>query len=241
MSDRNVYMFGVVRGSRDNSYGTSGLGGEENDVYTVTHKDLQAVVCNVPAQTYDPSEANVIEHQRVIEGIMEHTTVVPMSFGTTFKKRGDVVELLKQTHSQIRKVLSQIADRIELGVKVFWDEKEVVQKVVADDPEIAEAGDNYQDRVQTGRRVESALDEYRKRYVEDIHSSLKEYAVASRANKNIGRDMIFNAAFLVEKKEESSFDERMNEIGLRYEGELDFKYTGPWPPYNFVNIKLQVE
>ena len=27
----------------------------------------------------------------------------------------------------------------------------------------------------------------------------------------------------------------------RYEDLLTFKYTGPWPPYNFVNIKLKLE
>jgi hypothetical protein len=33
----------------------------------------------------------------------------------------------------------------------------------------------------------------------------------------------------------------VHEIGKRYEGKLSFKYTGPWPPYNFVTIRLQLE
>ena len=32
----------------------------------------------------------------------------------------------------------------------------------------------------------------------------------------------------------------MKEIGQRYD-KLTFKYTGPWPPYNFVNIRLKLE
>ena len=32
----------------------------------------------------------------------------------------------------------------------------------------------------------------------------------------------------------------MKEIGARYD-KLTFKYTGPWPPYNFVNIRLKLE
>ena len=31
------------------------------------------------------------------------------------------------------------------------------------------------------------------------------------------------------------------EISRKYEDVLTFKYTGPWPPYNFVNIKLKLE
>jgi len=33
----------------------------------------------------------------------------------------------------------------------------------------------------------------------------------------------------------------VQEIGKRFEGKLSFKYTGPWPPYNFVTIRLKLE
>jgi hypothetical protein len=33
----------------------------------------------------------------------------------------------------------------------------------------------------------------------------------------------------------------MQEIAQKYEGRLRFQYTGPWPPYNFVNIRLKLE
>ena len=38
----------------------------------------------------------------------------------------------------------------------------------------------------------------------------------------------------------SAFDAAVKEIGARYET-MTFKYTGPWPPYNFVNIRLKLE
>jgi hypothetical protein len=52
--------------------------------------------------------------------------------------------------------------------------------------------------------------------------------------------MIMNAAFLVARDREAEFDVRVKEIGAKYET-LKFKYTGPWPPYNFVNIRLKLE
>ena len=78
-------------------------------------------------------------------------------------------------------------------------------------------------------------------YVRDIHDALKPAAVASRSNKPIGDRMILNAAFLVDRDREKAFDEAVKEISHRYEDLLTFKYTGPWPPYNFVNIKLKLE
>jgi hypothetical protein len=65
-------------------------------------------------------------------------------------------------------------------------------------------------------------------------------AVASRSNKPIGDRMILNAAFLVSRQQEAAFDARVKELGARFD-KLTFKYTGPWPPYNFVNIRLKLE
>ena len=71
--------------------------------------------------------------------------------------------------------------------------------------------------------------------------ALKRVAVASRSNKPIGDRMILNAAFLVDRAQEQAFDERVKEVSRKYEDVLAFKYSGPWPPYNFVNIKLKLE
>jgi hypothetical protein len=50
-----------------------------------------------------------------------------------------------------------------------------------------------------------------------------------------------NAAFLVGRDRAAIFDQKVQEIAQRYEGKLSFRYTGPWPPYNFVTIRLQLE
>ncbi len=53
--------------------------------------------------------------------------------------------------------------------------------------------------------------------------------------------MIMNAAFLVDRAGEDVFDAAVKALSRRYEDVLAFRYTGPWPPYNFVNIKLKLE
>jgi hypothetical protein len=30
-------------------------------------------------------------------------------------------------------------------------------------------------------------------------------------------------------------------VAQKFSDRLNFKYTGPWPPYNFVNIRLKLE
>ena len=95
--------------------------------------------------------------------------------------------------------------------------------------------------MQLGRLVETALTDQADAYIREVYSVLRDTAVASRANKPIGDRMIMNAAFLVERERESEFDTKVKEIAAKYEGRLSFKYTGPWPPYNFVHIRLKLE
>ena len=88
--------------------------------------------------------------------------------------------------------------------------------------------------------MEGALQSRSEQYVGEIFGALREVCVASRANKPIGDKMIMNAAFLVERQREAAFDARVKALGARHDT-LTFRYTGPWPPYNFVNIRLKLE
>ncbi|HUE97460.1 MAG TPA: GvpL/GvpF family gas vesicle protein, partial [Longimicrobiaceae bacterium] len=136
------------------------------------------------------------------------------------------------------------------GLKVLWDREKVVATIEEENEEIRRLRDEinrnaqsstYFARMQLGRLVEAAMEQAGNQYVRDIHEALKPAAVASRSNKPIGDRMILNAAFLVERDREKHFDDAVKEISLKYEALLSFKYTGPWPPYNFVNIKLKLE
>ena len=104
----------------------------------------------------------------------------------------------------------------------------------------AQKGSTYFARMQYGRLVDAALQAHSEKYVADIFEALRDVAVASRANKPIGDKMIMNAAFLVERDRENAFDARVKALGGKYDS-LTFRYTGPWPPYNFVNIRLKLE
>jgi hypothetical protein len=199
---------------------------------------------------YDPTRENVLAHEFVNETVMREYTVIPMSFGTVFRSEEDVGELLRSTYQAFSDVLDKMQDKIEFGLKVLWDRDKVIADLERSNDEIRRLKDEitrntqsstYFARMQLGRLVEGALEDRGNSFVSDIHESLKEVAVASRSNKPIGDRMIMNAAFLVERHREKEFDEKVREVSRKYEDLLTFKYTGPWPPYNFVNIKLKLE
>ena len=101
-------------------------------------------------------------------------------------------------------------------------------------------GPTYFARMQYGRLIDSALQSRSERYVAEILDQLRDVSVASRINKPIGDKMIMNAAFLIARDQEAAFDAKVKLIATRFD-KLTFKYTGPWPPYNFVNIRLKLE
>jgi Gas vesicle synthesis protein GvpL/GvpF len=247
--DGGKYVYCIIHSDRQREFGTIGIGGGQR-VYTVAHLDLAAVVSDTPIVIYDPTRENVLAHEFVNETVMREHTVIPMSFGTVFRSEDDVSELLRSTYQAFTDVLDKMKDKIEFGLKVLWDREKVIANIERENDEIRRlkdeisrhtASSTYFARMQLGRLIEAALEEMGMRYVSDIHEALKPSAVASRSNKPIGDRMILNAAFLVERSAERVFDERVKETSLRYEELLTFKYSGPWPPYNFVNIKLKLE
>ena len=249
--DEGIYVYCIIESGEARSFGKLGIGGRGDDVFTVHYKELAAVVSRTPLMVYDPTRENALTHEHVNEVMIDNGfTPVPMSFGTMFKTEGDTVEFLKDTYDALRDVLRKMKDKLEFGLKVNWDRESVLADIAEEYEEIRRLkaqteGDQptstYFARMQLGRLIEQALAQKSEAFVREIYDELRDSAIASRSNKVIGDRMIMNAAFLVARDKAELFDKRVQEIGRRYEGRLKFMYTGPWPPYNFVTIRLQLE
>jgi hypothetical protein len=246
-----IYAYSIVECAQPCSFGQVGIGGRGDEVYTVHYRDLAAVVSRTPLEVYDPTRENVLAHERVNEIVIEEGfTPVPMSFGTLFKTEKDIAEFLEDTYDALRDVLVKMKDKLEFGLRVNWARDEVLAEIERDDEGIrrldeeiskSQPSSTYFARMQLGRMVEQALADKSDAYVRDIYEYLHDAAIASRSNKPIGDKMIMNAAFLVQRDKATAFDQKVAEIAQHYEGKLTFRYTGPWPPYNFVTIRLQLE
>ena len=242
------YVYCIIRSEEPLSFGPLGLGTDPADVHTVHYRDICAVVSNTPIVVQDPTRENVLAHQRVNETVMQKHTVIPMSFGTVFKTEDDIMELLRSAYDAFSDVLNKMQEKFEFGLKVLWDRDQILREIEEEDEDIrrlkseisSQKGSTYFARMQYGRLIDAALQSRSERYVAGIFEALRSVSVASRSNKPIGDRMIMNAAFLVSREMEQAFDARVKEIGQQYD-KLTFKYTGPWPPYNFVNIRLKLE
>jgi len=247
-ASRGKYVYCIIEANDPLKFGPIGIGAEPSAVYTVHYRDLAAVVSDAPLEVLDSTRENVLAHERVNETVMREHTVIPMSFGTIFKTREDIVELLRSAAEAFGDVLNKMQNKLEFGLKVLWDRDQAIREIESDDEDISrlkkeissQKGPTYFARMQYGRLVDAALQSRSERYVSAILDELRDVSVASRINKPIGDKMIMNAAFLISREKESAFDGKVKSIASRFD-KLTFTYTGPWPPYNFVNIRLKLE
>jgi hypothetical protein len=245
---RGRYVYCIIRASQPLKFGAIGMDEQWSEVYTINYRDMAAVISDVPIAPLDSTRENVLAHERVNETVMRDHTVIPMSFGTIFKTREDILELLRSAYDAFADVIAKMENKLEFGLKVLWERDEMIRAIEQEDEDIhrlkseisSQKGSTYFARMQYGRLIDAALQTRSERYVSEFLQRLRDVSVASRVNRAIGDKMIMNAAFLVQRDQEQAFDRRIKEIASHYD-KLTFKYTGPWPPYNFVNIRLKLE
>src|SRR5205814_5184023 len=111
-------VYCIIECDTPQSFGPLGIGGRSDELYTIHHGALAAVVSDTPVVPYDPTRENALAHEHAIETVMREFTVIPMSFGTIFRTEDDVVEFLKDTSDALQDVLRKLKDKIEFGLKV---------------------------------------------------------------------------------------------------------------------------
>ncbi len=241
MDNDGLYLYGVIPKKNASAFDQIGMDGQK--IFTIEYKDLLAVVSNSSYKVYTISSENLLVHDRVLKEIMEKNDVLPFNFGNVLKSRKDLFNLLITTYSHMWKTLKKVSGRVELGLKVFIkserfrDEIENIQiKKMKKQLEGLDEKTSYLQKIELGRLVKKSIEEKQKEYEKKIVEYLRQYCVYKKINDCNIVNMILNVAFLVDKEKTDVFDEKVKEICNKYEEKFDFKYSGPWPPYNFIEV-----
>lgn len=71
----------------------------------------------------------------------------------------------------------------------------------------------------------------------DFMEALKNKSAQSKELKLFSDRLVMNAAFLVDRDKIEDFSDEMGRLENKY-ANLKIQYSGPWPPYNFVDIQI---
>jgi hypothetical protein len=211
-------------------------------VRRVTHRDVAALVSDAGQDQLVASRV-VRLHWRVLEEAGETATVLPVRFGTVMAGDDAVVdEFLGPRHDELAAELAELAGKVQLTVKGFFDEEALMRGVVERSPAVArlrervrgvpEAAAYYQ-RIELGQLVAAEVERAREADTTLVLDRLAPLAVATSREPPATIDAAVSAAFLVERDRIDEFSRAVAKLGDELAGRVRLRYDGPLPPYSF--------
>jgi hypothetical protein len=249
MVEEGKYIYCIIGTNEGRNFGPIGIGGRGDIVSTIGYEDLSAVISNSPLDKYVVNKENLIAHEKVVEEVMKNYTVLPMRFFTVASSAEEVRNLLRKRYLELKSLLKDMDNKIELGVKAFWKEMKVIfQEMVDEDKKIKSLKEkiakkslqeSYAEGINLGKIVKTVLEVKRDKEGQEIINVLKRISYNFHLNETEGDEMLINAVFLVDRAREREFDNQVQELASKYSPRVKFKYIGPTPPYNFLNLNLK--
>lgn len=244
------YIFGIISPAvTDNDL----AGMECPGIHTVTSGNYSAVVEDSDIVDYKNMERNsltvrLLKHQKVIESLMGmRYTVIPMKLGTVASNKREVVAILEKSSFLLKDIIEKINGKIEIDIIARWSSFPTVIKLVSEEAEIKEfkeklmtssAQITVEDQKKAGLMVMQALEKRRDAYSRRIQEALIPASHGIKVHDALDEQTVLNSAFLIDKREQESFDAKVEKVNDEFDGELNFKYVGPLPCYSFYTIEV---
>ena len=238
--------------------GLEGLGGHESCPYPLPHREIAAVVCSLPMAELQVTEANLWKHEAVVEALLADRAVLPVRFGTALADEAAVQAMLATRHAGLVADLDRVRGRVELGLRVLWNDKEQEQDgdpqreaalplppaityppLLTHSRPPANSGQAYLlARLEEERRLQA-----RRREAEmlaaEIHAPLARLAADAVREVLLAPRLLLTAAYLVEQEQVAAFQHEVEKLG-QLDPSLRFLCTGPWPAYSFVTASMKI-
>jgi hypothetical protein len=248
-----IYLYGVVRAGGPRDFGRIGIGEGATLVQTIEFRELAAVCSQSPLLVYETlarekTVRDLVVHQLVIERVMGSCTVLPVKFGTMGASEEEVTSFLQQGYELLCEQLTRMQDQIELDIVASWDLSRVLPEVYRKNRQLQEKqrevagrgeGVRIEEKVALGRLVSQALQEQKETYRQQILRTLVQAGVQTCLHGVASDEMILNAAFLLEKKQEQQFHELVRGLDQGLQDAINFRVVGPLPPYSFATLLFE--
>jgi hypothetical protein len=255
VEEKGRYVYCVAGAGEGVSLGKIGI--EGGDVYTITCKDICAVVHNCPPQPYQSDNQEVVKewvmtHQRVVDTAWERWGVVlPLSFDTIIREEAaksaerNVKDWLEQEYEELKRRIEKVKGKAEYSVQVFWEPEIIVRSLTFISPEIKRLDEEikskpkglgymYRQKLENliKHQVEAEADECFKNFYSRIRKYIDDVRVEKTRKAEPDLQMIMNLSCLVYRDRYAELGEELEKIN-RMRGFM-VRFTGPWPPYSFV-------
>ena len=228
-------------------YGSIGLDGAA--VYSISEGQVAAVVSDVANGKIRPERRHLAAHQNVLRRIMEESTPLPMSFGIIANGPDAIRKALSRNQAPLLEQLRRVEGKMEMGLRVAWNVPNIFEYFVNTHPDLRALRDQFfrggrepsqNDKIELGRRFGHMLDEDRAQRTETARGTLSPCCHEVTEDALRDEPEVMNLACLVSRTAEKDFEEAVLEAAQQFDDNFCFDYNGPWPPFNFVDVSLDV-
>ena len=237
------YLYCILEGKQKHDLGSIGL--FDKDAYTITHKDISAVISQIPFKEIQPDIHVITAHQRVVEESRNRGTTLPIRFGILFKTEDGIKKMLTKSYIDFKTKIKNLKDKDEYGLKIVIEESKLAKLHTASQnmPEIQKMkkemegsgkGTSYFLKMKIDEAIKNET--YKKIDVikGKVHSELIAVSASNCLLKTDLEQVILNAAYLIDKKQINTFRKKVEDIKQKYDDYgLMFHLSGPWAPYSF--------
>jgi hypothetical protein len=216
----------------------TGVGGQR--VFTVNHEGLGAVLSKLAEPDSPPDTSEVLVYETIVESFYRHLTVIPMRYGCRVESEWEAVGLLRKNHDAYGALLYELEGLGEMGVHILLDTsgdgmesnaRPVSARSLALDSDtgaayLAAKRMRYQALERAGLQQRQLVVEL----CDSLHGSFVRHKVELPPSS---RDRLVSLYFLVPRDSVESFRQAARDLPASQSVKLLF--SGPWPPYNFVD------
>jgi hypothetical protein len=245
MSTNGSYLYGFTDRQFQPRPELRGLGGAP--VHILPFRDVAAVVSPHPVQRLMPLRSNLEPHHRIVRHISTEASLVPAAFGHISESPDDILGVLRANYDEIREELERLSGKCEMTVKLSWSVPNIFDFMVRQDRALRDLRDRvFRDRqpsmnekLQVGSAFEATMTRERERLGRALLGALSAVTCDVVTTPPREEKTVTHAALLVARTRTADFEQLIETAARLFDANYTLQYSGPWPPYSFVRLRLQ--
>ena len=245
MGNVGNYLYGFTDPGFQPGADLRGLAGAP--VRVISFGDVGAAVSRHPVQRLMPLRSNVEPHHRVVRHISSKATLVPAAFGHISDSEAQILDVIRVNYNSIREELHRLDHKCEMGLKLSWNVSNIFEHRVRSDRALRELRDRVfrhheptmNEKLQVGGAFEASLMRERERLTRVLLGAFDTVVRDSVSLPPRNEKVVCQASLLIDQSRTTEFQQALEAAAGLFDADFRLEYSGPWPPYSFVRLRLQ--
>jgi hypothetical protein len=243
---KGVYVYGILPGDIEMTHDRTGVGDPPGQVRIVRSEKLAALVSDVEIGKPLGSPADLTTHKKILDDSAADVPVLPLRFGAVMVSDEAVVsELLAPNDDDFSYTLDELDGRREYVIKGRYDEREMLESVLAQDAGAARLSEEIRGadpdatrdaRIQLGELISGAIAAQRAKDTQLVQEAMTGHCVAAVVREPTHELDAVYLAVLLDSSQEKHLDQVIRDLAGSWAGRVELRVLGPQAPYDFVGV-----